>query len=195
MVVACFISGWAFFIYNNSDLKGKSHPKLVTWFLSAFISFLNVTSYKLVSGDMFVTLFPAVNAIMTFLTASFLTFNHIKAGKERKWPDRKDITILLIVIVVIVVVTLLQDTTVATFANILIPACSITAFVPTVRKLEDEDPCPWFIWSGSFLLITVVLLLSWQGRFFALFYPVGGTIGHFAIGRIALKKRKAQRIS
>jgi glucan phosphoethanolaminetransferase (alkaline phosphatase superfamily) len=196
MVIACFISGWSFFIYNRSDLKGKSHPKLVTWSLLALIVILNVTSYKLANDNIFVTLFPAANAVMTVLTFFFLLFSHIKKGNELKWPDKKDIVILITVTIVIVVVIMWQNATVATLANIATQICSGIAFIPTLLRLQDEDPRPWFMWSASFLLILAILLLNQQKELSAWFYPFGGMVGHFIIGVISsIKRRKARKVS
>lgn len=190
MVVACFVSGWAFFLYNEGDIRGKSHPKIVTWSLLALIVILNVASYKLTSNDIFVTILPAVNAAMTVLTFFFLLFNHIRAGNGLKLPNKTDRVILVAVTIVIVIVVAWQDVKIASYANIITQICSFVAFIPTLRRLQDEDPRPWLMWSGSFLLVLIVLLLNWQGRILALVYPGGGMIGHFIIGVISSIKRK-----
>lgn len=195
-IIASIISGYAFFLYNEDILSKKSDPKLFTWSLMAGITILNFTSYGQLSNDTVVTLLPTINSVMTVFTAVFLAINYFKAKKEFKWPNRKNRAILIAVIIAIVIVIKWENVEIAAYANIATQVGSGIAFIPTILRLQDEDPRPWFMWSGSFLLVFVALLLNWQEKPVALFYPLGGMVSHFTIGVISSRKRhKAQKVS
>jgi hypothetical protein len=171
------------------------------------VTILNIISYGFASEDILATMLPAVNGVMTvftciFLFIEFLKENGLKGLVEKilykKNFDKTNFAILIVTAISIVVIAFIiaiwQNTRMAGYTNVALQTCVVVAFVPTLRKLQDEDPCPWFLWSVSFICFLPVLLLNQEKRFFVLFYPIGGIIANFAIGLIASKKRKARQV-
>jgi len=194
VVVAIAVSVLAAFIYGKGILKEKSHPSWITWLLLALIAILNATSYQVLSDGGIVALLPKVNSTNTVLTFLFIMYGYRRLRKTLEFPDRIDIVILVAVILVILIVAVWKDFEIAAGANVTIQICAVVAFVPTLRKLHNENPLPWFLWSIGFFLNSIIFLLDWQGTIFALVYPVGGIISNFVIGVLAMRKCKARGI-
>jgi hypothetical protein len=82
----------AFLIYNKDIFKGRCNPSPVSWFIWAFMTVVNFTSYKAMNGNWIVAILPTVGSIMCISTFLFLVFSYFKSKEKIKKPDWKDVT-------------------------------------------------------------------------------------------------------
>jgi drug/metabolite transporter (DMT)-like permease len=189
-IIASLIHISAFVIYNKDIFRGKCHPSPISWFLWAFITVLNFTSYKVMNNDWIVAMLPIVGSAMCIFTFAFLIFSSLRLKRKIQKPDRKDIAVLLIGAVAIVVWQIFKS---ATYANLIVQGCFAFSTIPTIRsvwrKPRNEKPLPWFIWTGAFLVGLGIVLLKWQGNYLALVYPINAAACHLAVAILALRKK------
>ena len=189
-VVLAMVSGIiqvvAFVLYNKYILKGKTHPNIASWGIWAFITVLNFTSYGVMSDDWVKSLLPTVSSLMCIVT--FLL--SLAKGKLSKL-GLFDTAALVFGLAASLAWWQLQS---ATYANLILQVGICIGFIPTLRSVwktpSNEQPLPWFLWTGAYALMIVVVYLRWRGQYQELVYPVECLIAHGLVGVLALRKSK-----
>ena len=172
----------AFVIYDWQMLLGQSSPNAASWGIWAFITVLNFTSYKVMSGDWVKSLLPALNSMLCILTFVIAA----SRGRLAALNTYDDIVFVLGIAASIV----WWRTKSATKAQLLLQLCLAIGFIPTYVSVwgnpGNERLLGWAIWSVMFALQILVVRLRWRGRKMDLLYPVNGTILHSAVVLLAL---------
>jgi hypothetical protein len=173
-LLAGAISLLAFALYNKDVLAGRTQPNTVAWALFAFLVILNSSSYLAMSGDWVKSLLPLANAMACILT--FLL--GLAFGKFKGLTGRNKVA-LSIGVVAALGWWLFRS---ATFANLLLQATIIIAFIPLIegvwRNPSIEKPLPWWLWSIAFTLNIGVVLMRWNGQWQDLGYPINVFVLH-----------------
>jgi uncharacterized membrane protein YadS len=189
-IIASLIHISAFIVYNKDIFQGKNRPSPVSWFLWAFITVLNFTSYKVMNNDWIVAILPTVSSAMCIFTFAFLIFSALRLKRKIQKPDKGDIVVLLIGIVAIVVWQIFKS---AIYANLIVQGCFTFSCIPTIRSAwrnpRNEKPLPWFMWTCAFLVGLAAVILRWNQLFFSLIYPINAAVCHFGIAILALRKK------
>jgi len=116
------------------------------------------------------------------------------AGKFRRIDIWGWVTLLLGIISG-VVWWLLQS---ATYANLIIILAESVAFIPLYRMLWKkptfERPLPWYIWTSAYCIVTLIVLLKWEGRYEDLVYPGVMIFLHLGVGIMVVYHGAIQKL-
>lgn len=180
-IVAGGLHVLAFALYNKQMLQGTSRPNTATWTLWAFLTVLNLATYKVMSGDWIKSILPTISSIACLATFLFA----IVKGKLTQLNVWDNIA-LLIGIASAVVWWQFHS---ATYANLILQGSIAVSFVPTYRGVwqnpRNEKALPWFIWSSAYIISLLVIFLRWQGQYQDLVYPINCLVLHGAVGVMA----------
>ncbi len=156
----------AYLDYNRSVFKGETKPNGATWAIWSTIALISTSSYFAASGDIWKSIIPFANILLCIGTFVLALTN----GKFKKL-DLTDWCALTIGIVAIVVWKL----TTATYANLIVQVAVIIGFIPTWRNVWRTPSCeksrPWWIWSLSYVIASVVVVLRWKHQWIDIVYP------------------------
>lgn len=196
-ILAGLLNVVAFGIYNyHQTFTGDAHPSLTSWAVWGFITILNFTTYKEMSKDWIKSLLPTVSSIQCVLTFFLILFQ----GQQWKGLGWDDTVVLMIGIAAGVLWRIAKSPVIehpwwrshsTTIANLMIQLGITIGFVPTFQSVwtspENEIALCWFIWSASFAVNTIVVMLRWQGKKRDLVYNVNCLWLHFAVGLLAVR--------
>ena len=172
----------AFVIYNWQMLLGQSSPSAASWGIWAFVTVLNFTSYRKMSGDWVKSLLPTLSSVLCVLTF-VIAISRGRLGTL----DVYDAIVLAIGVVASVV---WWRTKSPPKAQVLLQICIAIGFIPTYLSVwnnpENERLLGWLIWSITFTIQIVVVRLRWRGQKMDLLYPVNCAILHSAVPAIVL---------
>lgn len=156
----------AYLDYNRVVLSGETKPNGATWAIWSAIALISSSSYLASTGDFWKSIIPLVNILLcigTFVLA-------LVSGKFKKL-DVTDWCALAIGIVA----TLVWKLTTASYANLIVQAAIIIGFIPTWHGVwqnpSREKPRPWWIWSISYCIAGIVVIMRWKGQWIDLVYP------------------------
>ena len=190
-ITSGFLNILAFTIYNWKIIKGKANPNITAWALWAFITVLNFASYKAMSGDWVKSLLPTVSSIQCIITF----FLALKTG-AKKGGDRNDLLVFILGSIASIVWWSLKS---ATAANIMLQLAITLGFIPQFKsvwkKPESEIALCWFIWTSSFVLSTIVVILRWRGQPQNLAYPVNCLWMHLTVALLATRSSQPITVS
>jgi hypothetical protein len=171
----------AYGIYSRQILAGAVRPNAASWAVWSFVTVLNFTSYRSMSGDWVKALLPTAGGlacILTFVVALF-------AGTARRL-DSFDKTALALGLVASLAWWQFDS---ATYANLILQLCIAIGFVPTYRGLWDnprnELPLCWRMWTLAYLLTIAVVILRWNGQYQDLAYPILSFLLHGGVAIMA----------
>lgn len=179
----------AFLVYNKQTLCGKIRPNITTWSIWAFVTLLNLASYKVMSGDWVKTLLPIISSVMCIATfvISLVTGKFARASKY-------DLIALSLGIVTPLVWWHFKS---ATYANMLLQVSIAIGFVPTFRSVwelpQNEKPLAWFLWSFAYSVGIVVVLLRWNNQYQDIVYYADCIVLHFVVALLTFRKTKGDR--
>lgn len=156
----------AYLDYNRVVSKGETKPKGATWAIWSAIALISSSSYLASTGDLWKSIIPLMNILLcigTFVLA-------LVGGKFKKL-DITDWCALTIGIIAVVVWKL----TTASCANLIVQVAIIIGFIPTWygvwQNPSQEKPRPWWIWTGSYFIAGIVVIMRWKGQWIDLVYP------------------------
>ncbi len=184
-VIAGVMHVVAFVLYNRQMLKGVSRPNTATWTLWVFLTFLNLGSYRAMSGDWVKSILPLASS-----TACLFTFIFALAKGKLSKIDPWDGAALGVGIIAGFAWWQYNS---ATYANLILQGSIAISFAPTLRSIRldrtSEKPLPWFIWSVAYVLSIVVIVMRWRGQWQDFVYPVNCLMLHAAVGLMADRSR------
>lgn len=181
-LTAGVIQVFAYWDYNRQVARGNTSPNGATWAVWAGIAFLCAGSYFFTTGKWFLVVPSIVNSIFcvwTFVSA-------FRSGKFEKL-DFWDKGALLVGLLAAVVWIMFRS---AVLANLILQVAILCGFVPTYRLVRRNPTAevfrPWFIWAGTYVVLTAAVILSWKGQWVDLVYPVNSIILHLLVPGIAM---------
>jgi len=176
----------AYVLYNWKNLAGATHPNVSSWMVWSFITILNFTSYKKLTGDWVKSLLPTASAVMCILTAvlAFRTGSFCSLSGT-------DLVCLLIGIVAGLCWWIFKSKDfVETLVQIILEIALVIGFVPTLIGVTHNPPSEpwmsWLLWTSSFGTQYFVVKLTWRGKLIDFLYPVNMFLFHGAVFVLAL---------
>jgi hypothetical protein len=167
----------AYLDYNRNVFTGETKPNGATWAIWSAVSFVSTGSYIANSADFWKSLIPILNIILCIATFVLA----LVAGKLKKL-DVSDWIALGLGLVAALVWAVNKS---AQNANLIVQVAIMVGFVPTWRAVwatpASEHPRPWWIWSVSYAVSIIVVLLRWKNQRIDLVYPVVCTVLHASV--------------
>ena len=179
-MLATVLSIAAFIIYNWRIFSGQSHANFVSWSIWAFITALNFTSYKSVSGSWIKAMLPTVDSGLCILTAIIL----LCLGRIGELNVTDKVCLALGIATII----LWRATRSAHLAQVLVQIALVIGFIPMYHgmTIKNTEPwLPWLMWTGTFLGQFAAVNYNRRtdeiktGEPYEFLYPVNMMIFHF----------------
>ncbi len=185
--LSCALYAYAYIEYNRNVIRGTTKPNGATWAIWSVIAIISTSSYFVASGDIWKSLIPLANILLcvgTFVLA-------FSGGKFKKL-NAIDWCALTIGIAAAVV----WKMTTATYGNLIVQVAIITGFIPTWRNVwktpSCEDPFPWWMWCGSYVIAMEVVILRWRHQWIDLVYPTLCIFLHASVPLVGIISRKTR---
>lgn len=181
----------AYAIYSRLVFKGHAKPNAATWLLWVLLSFLNLASYFVMTGDWVKIILPVASDTALF-TVFFIS---LFRGKFTRL-SRFDWAALFVGITAGLVWWVFRS---ATYANIILQICFIISFIPTYKLVWKEPGSemafPWVLWSSAYIMNLFLVFLRWNDQYQDLVYPIVQFVLHISVALIVLRKSIAKRIA
>jgi hypothetical protein len=185
-LIAGLLSVMAFVLYNWKNLVGATHPNVSSWAVWAFITILNFTSYKKLTGDWVKSLLPTANAVMCILTALLA----LRTGSFRSLSGIDQLCLLIGIIAGLCWWIFKSKDYAETLVQILLEVAIVVGFIPTiveaVNNPSSEPWMSWLLWTVSFGTQYFVVKLTWRGKLIDFLYPVNMFLFHGVVFVFAL---------
>jgi len=170
--------------YMRLVARDRVKPNATAWGIWAATSFLDALNYSaMTSGDVFKDALPwtcALSCVITFLVCLFI-------GRIR-FPEWHDLITVGFSSVALYVWKGLDR---VVNANIIMQLDNVTSFLPIIgstwRKPHEEHPLAWGLWTLSYLLGTIVVLLRYTGQPVELLYPMLSVFLHGTVFILAIR--------
>jgi predicted neutral ceramidase superfamily lipid hydrolase len=184
--MAGLLSVTAFLLYNWKNLVGATHPNVSSWAVWAFITILNFTSYKKLTGDWVKSLLPTANAVMCILTALLA----LRTGSFRSLSGIDQFCLLMGIIASFCWWIFKSKDFAETLVQIILEVALVVGFIPTIVGVIDnptsEPWLSWLLWTISFGTQFFVVKLTWRGKRIDFLYPINMSLFHGAVFALAL---------
>jgi hypothetical protein len=185
-LIAGLLSVMAFVLYNWKNLVGATHPNVSSWAVWAFITILNFTSYKKLTGDWVKSLLPMANAVMCILTALLA----LRTGSFRSLSGIDQLCLLIGIVAGLCWWIFKSKDYAETLVQIILEVAIVIGFIPTivgaVHNPSSEPWMSWLLWTVSFGTQYFVVKLTWRGKLIDFLYPVNMFLFHGAVFVFAL---------
>lgn len=185
-IVASLLSLAAFVMYNWKNLVGATHPNVSSWAVWAFITVLNFTSYKKLTGDWVKSLLPTANAVMCILTALLA----LRTGSFRTLSGVDQLCLLIGMFAGLCWWIFKSKDFAETLVQIILEVAIVIGFIPTIvgviHNPSSEPWMSWLLWTASFSTQYFVVKLTWRGKLIDFLYPVNMLFFHGLISVLAL---------
>lgn len=182
-VLAGFLSVLAFMLYNWKNFAGQTHPNVSSWAVWGFITVLNFTSYKKMTGDWVKSVLPTVDSALCIVTAILA----LHTGSIRSLSVTDQACFWLGVSAGAGWWVFKS----ASFAQVLLQLALIVGFIPTLAGVwhqpEIEPSQSWLLWTGSFVVQFFVVKYTWRGAKIDFLYPVSMTVFHCVVFILVLR--------
>jgi hypothetical protein len=182
-VVSGLFHATAYLDYNRKIISGEIKPNGATWAIWSIIAAVSTSSYFVSSGDFWKNIIPLVNVVLCLWT--------FVLGYKR-FKRLSDIEMLALGLGIVAVGVWKIST--PTYANYLVQVAIAIGFYPTYKMVwkdpESEMARPWWIWSGGYSIMIIVITLRWKHQWSDLVYPVNCAILHGLVPIIAILSRK-----
>lgn len=171
----------AYMLYNVGILFGDTHPNVSSWFVWAFITVLNFTSYQSMTGDWVKSLLPTTNSIMCILTALLA----LPVGSFRSLEQIDIVCFVIGVIAGLLWITSKRSAVAQIILNIAIAVGGIPTIVGMINGTHREPWLPWLIWSVTYVLQYLVVKFR-SGKGLDFLYAINCIVMHSAVFVLAL---------
>jgi hypothetical protein len=165
---------------------GATHPNLSSWAVWAFITILNFTSYKKLTGDWVKSLLPTANAVMCILTALLA----LRTGSFRSLSTTDQMCLLTGILAGYCWWGFKSKDFAEALVQVILEVAIVIGFVPTiVGAIHNPSSEPWFswlLWTMSYLIQFFVVKTTWRGKLIDFLYPVNMFLFHGAVFVITL---------
>lgn len=175
----------AYIDYNRKVFKGETKPNGATWGIWSAIALVSSSSYLASTGDFWKGILPLANIVLCIGTFSLALIS----GKFKKlnFTDWCALVIGLIAVIV-------WKFTTASYANLVVQGAIIFGFIPTwigIWKTPScEMPRPWWVWSASYTIAVVVVMIRWKSQWVDLVYPILGVTLHASVPILGKLRRQ-----
>jgi hypothetical protein len=166
-VLAALANGVGFILYNQQSKAGTSTPNPVSWFIWAFLSVINLLSFRAMSDSIAALQFVVgtVGCIGTF-------FYVLAIGKFAR-PTPRELVVLIICLVAIVAGLGFGS---AETSSLVVALGLFISWEPTISKVikdpTSEEPLPWMLWTVAFGLTAINAYIYKGGWSVAMVVPV-----------------------
>lgn len=175
----------AYSLYAFRSFRGLSEPNVVSWSLWGLLTILNVTSYRMMSGDWVKSIQPLAGSFMCILTATVVIY---RGSARFKKLSTIEWVAAIIGLAAIVLWKVLHSPIIAQVLVLsAVGVGFITTFKSVWRNPSGEWKLPWFIWAVAFtfgLVAAVMRMKGWQD----LIYYIECLPLHLAVGLLAMRK-------
>lgn len=186
-VSASVMSLLAFFLYNSKIVSGNSQPNLGSWLVWSFVTILNFTSYRSMTGSWSKSLLPTVNSLACILTSCILIakgYRLVFLGIIDQW------CLGLGLIASLCWWVLKRKNYAEMIVQIILEIALTIGAIPTlvsVWHVSTHEPWfPWCLWAISYAIQIYVVSMSWRGKLIDFLYPVNMLFFHGLISVLAL---------
>lgn len=180
-VTAAVIKLTAYVIYGRAIWNGQQPLNPATWGLWVVLTWLNASSYLIMSGDA-----PKAFASFAGAAACTVVFCLAVVRKSTARFDKMDVFLFIAGLSTAGVWWHWRN---ATLANLIMQVAIAISMIPTYRKVladpSSEKPTAWLMWGSVYGFILATVLLRWHGHWPDLAYPVSCGITHTGVGLIA----------
>ncbi|MEY4723010.1 MAG: hypothetical protein RLZZ324_523 [Candidatus Parcubacteria bacterium] len=173
------LSAYAKYVFGIR--AGTMRPNTATWTLWVFLSSLNSASYLLASGDPYksaVALAGTTGCVITFAYA-------LRRGSLRPLEGWDRVALAFGILAGVAWIALRS----AGVANLILQAGFAISMIPTYRSLladpDSEKPAPWLLMAAAYAVNACVVVLRWNGIWFALAYPLLNMVTHAGVGLLS----------
>ncbi len=177
--------------YNRNIFKGRNKPNYLTWAIWSAEGVVFTTTYLLATKDIWKGMIPIINVVFciaTFFIALFI-------GKFKKINLIEWLSVAIGLTTAVAVLLIFKS---ATYANYISQAVIIAGFIPTWRgiwnKPSNELARPWLIWTLSYFIATIVVVLRWNGHLVDIIYPINCILLHVSIPIICMIRNVKTRV-
>ena len=173
-LLALVLSLSAYIVYSWKTFIGETHPNISSWAVWSFLTILNFTSYKKLTGDWVKSILPTANAIMTIITlaCALLTGSFKSLGGI-------DIACFIIGAIAGLAWWMTKSPDLTQF---LLQASIIVGFIPTWKGTygspNSELWIAWLLWTLCFAFQFIAVKKNWSGNYLELLYPTSMFICH-----------------
>lgn len=185
-IAAGLLSVMAFVLYNWKNLVGVTHPNVSSWAVWSFITVLNFTSYKKMTGDWVKGALPTANATMCLLT--FLLA--LRTGSFRSLNGTDQSCLFIGVLAGFCWWVFKSKDFAESLVQVILEVAIVIGFIPTIaavmRNPSGEPWASWFLWAVSFASQYFVVKFTWRGKLIDFLYPVNMFLFHSAVFVLAL---------
>ena len=147
------------------------------------MALLNFTSYSAMAKDKWKSFLPTISGIQCILTFVLALFQG-----QIKSIGIYDFIVLAVGITASLLWWKLKSPTIT---NLMLQLGITIGFVPTVQSVwvrpQSEFTLCWFVWTVSFTVQTIVVILRWRGQKRDLAYPVNSLWLHLLVALLALR--------
>lgn len=185
MIAASLAGTWsliAFITYSWKTLSGETHPNISSWAIWSFLTILNFTSYKKVTGDWVKAILPTANAVMTLVTL----FCALRTGSFEKLGLIDSICCLLGLSAGLA--WYLEKS--PTLAQILLQIAIVIGFIPTFigayHSPGSELWQSWALWTIAFASQFIAVKYTWKGKYIDFLYPTLMFLCHLFVFLLAI---------
>lgn len=183
-VIAGLLQVVGYFFYVKKINIGRVRPNTASWSIWAFGAVLESTSYIFATGDWVKNILPiacALSAVFIFLYC--LYYGHFSKITRFEW---------FLVVLDCIAIFIWWYYSSAVYANLYLVLTAVISFIPIIwhvwKDTMAEDALPWFVWTGAYTLLAVVVFLRWE-KWEDLVYPAVFALLHLIIGVLALDRR------
>jgi hypothetical protein len=165
-----------YWLYARHLLRSEIRPNSASWFIWAYGSLVEASSYFEMSGDVVKSILP-----MTCAVACIVTFFLIMRVGQFKKLKTLDYVCVAIDVTALIVWWVYQS---ATYAHLVAMSSVIISFVPIIWDTwsdpRSEKPMPWLVWTTAYAVATAVVFMrfeKWEdvvysGMYFVCHIPV-----------------------
>ncbi len=172
----------AYALYARYNYRGQQPLHLATWGLWVILTWLNATSYLVMSGD-------SSKSFASFAGAAACTtvFCLALLRKSTAHVDKMDVVLFAVGLSAAIAWWHWRD---ATLANLILQAAITISMIPTYRRIladaGSERPMPWLLWGTAYVFMLGAVTLRWRGHWPDLAYPVINGTTHLGVGFVSL---------
>lgn len=182
-VLASILSLSAFIAYSWKTLIGQTYPNISSWAVWSFLTILNFTSYRKLTGDWVKSILPTANAIMTLIILACA----VRSGSFHELSIID--TVCFVIGIIAGIIWWLQKS--PSTAQLFLQTSIVIGFIPTLKGVYDLPATEmweaWLLWTLCFTCQFVAVKKTWSGKYLELLYPTSMFICHGIVFVMALR--------
>jgi hypothetical protein len=177
MIFAVLASIWsliAFIIYGWKTFIGETHPNISSWAIWGFLTILNFTTYKKVTGSWIKSALPTANSVMTLV----ILFCAIRSGSFEKVSTVDSICFFIGLSAGLA--WYLEKS--PSLAQVILQVALVVGFIPTFTAAHNSPGNElwqsWALWTCSYVAQFLAVHYAVKIKNIEFLYPVNMTLCH-----------------